>query len=324
MLKFIAKDPVGKGIHRSGWPYALRALKKHLGASPAGVLLDDYIERTFFYGRNDQLRSPHTEPWIGICHHPPSMPSWYARRGLRSLDDSACWRASLPSLRLLVTLAESSTRWAIKNWGKPCVTIRHPTAVPRLKWSISRYSSNPNKRLIQIGSYLRNTHAIYQLRPPDTLRKTRLVQSADWIDNAHKRCAVAFEHRPYVGDVDEIASLKGDDFDRLLSENVVFLELISAAASNTIVECIARNTPIVLNRLDGPEYYLGKQYPLFYYEIGEVESLLTDQKIASAHLYLKTLDKSWISGRAFAAAVESACKAYVPEFRTDRPASTAL
>jgi len=46
MLKFIANDPVGKGIHRSGWPYALRALKTHLGASPAGVLLDDYIERT--------------------------------------------------------------------------------------------------------------------------------------------------------------------------------------------------------------------------------------------------------------------------------------
>ena len=37
-------------------------------------------------------------------------------------------------------------------------------------------------------------------------------------------------------------------YDCLLSENVVTIELFDASANNVIVECIARNTPIVVNR----------------------------------------------------------------------------
>ena len=40
--------------------------------------------------------------------------------------------------------------------------------------------------------------------------------------------------------------------------NIVFIELITSVANNTIIECIARNTPIVVNRQEGPEFYLGR------------------------------------------------------------------
>jgi hypothetical protein len=316
MLSFIALDTVGKGVHRSGWPYALRSLERHFRKSSRQLLLDDYIERTFLFRRNEHLGTRHTTPWVGICHHPPDLPNWYDHRGLQSLAKNPRWRASFPFLRLVVTFAENSTRWIAENWRKPCVTLRHPTAVPELKWSLRKYQLNANKRLLQVGSFLRNTHAIYQVQAPLIFRKTRLVQSADWIASAHDKSALLFGHRPYVGNVEELGRLKNEEFDRLLSANIVFIELISAVANNTIIECIARNTPIVVNRLPGPEYYLGKEYPLFYNDIGEVHSLLTEENIVAASRYLKSLDKSWISGRAFAAAFESACELLLPEFNT--------
>ena len=64
-------DVVGLGSHRSGWPYAIASLQPL--ADARGVLLDDFIEQTFVYP--DTVR-PHSDPWVGIVHHPPNMPSF--------------------------------------------------------------------------------------------------------------------------------------------------------------------------------------------------------------------------------------------------------
>lgn len=305
-------ETIGRGIHRSGWPYATASLKRYSDSS-ASIVLDDYVERTFLFRDYRRLRLAHTSPWIGICHHPADVPEWYDRRGWQSINRNPKWVASLPFLRLVVTLGEHLTRWVADTWEKPCITLRHPTAVPRLRWSPERFEQNSEKQLIQIGSWLRNTQAIYQVRVPNGIHKTRIIQSSKWIGAAHKRCQVAFGHRPDVGEVTEIATVGSGAYDVLLSRNIVFVELIAAVANNTIVECIARNTPIVVNRLPGPEYYLGKEYPLFYENLDEVGKLLSIERICAAHQYLRRLDKSWITGAAFARALANACREAAPE-----------
>jgi hypothetical protein len=107
--------------------------------------------------------------------------------------------------------------------------------------------------------------------------------------------------------VEYVGSLEDAAYDHLLAENIVFLELIAAAANNTIIECIARNTPIVVNRQAGPEWYLGPTYPLFYESFDAIRSLITMDRIVAAHEYLKQLDKSWITGTAFCEAIRRAC-----------------
>jgi uncharacterized protein YdbL (DUF1318 family) len=64
--------------------------------------------------------------------------------------------------------------------------------------------------------------------------------------------------------VEEIARLRNSDYDALLSQNAVFLELVDASAVNTVMECIVRNTPIFVNRLPALEEVLGTDYPGFY------------------------------------------------------------
>jgi hypothetical protein len=100
-----------------------------------------------------------------------------------------------------------------------------------------------------------------------------------------------------------------EEYDGFLDKNVVFIDLIDSAANNTVLECIVRNTPIVLNRTAGVVEYLGTDYPLYFDSLDDVERLVSLENIERAHVYLKTIDKGQFTldtfVRNFAAAVLS-------------------
>jgi hypothetical protein len=80
-----------------------------------------------------------------------------------------------------------------------------------------------------------------------------------------------------------------EEYDKLLSENIVFIDLFDAAANNTVLECILRRTPIIINKLPGTRYYLGDDYPLFFDNIDEVPELLTIENLRKASTYLENI-----------------------------------
>jgi hypothetical protein len=82
-----------------------------------------------------------------------------------------------------------------------------------------------------------------------------------------------------------------EEYDNLLSENLVFLDLIDAAAVNTIIECIVRQTPVIVNKIPGTVALLGEDYPFYYNNVTDVPQLLTPVQIKNASTYLKRLDK---------------------------------
>ena len=79
------------------------------------------------------------------------------------------------------------------------------------------------------------------------------------------------------------------EYDEYLKNNIVFVDLFDAAANNTVLECIIRHTPIIINKIEGVVDYLGEDYPLYFNDISEVNSLLTYENIFNAHFYLKNL-----------------------------------
>ena len=83
-----------------------------------------------------------------------------------------------------------------------------------------------------------------------------------------------------------------EEYDDLLSKNIVFVELFDASANNTVLECIIRNTPIIINKIEGVVDYLGEHYPLYFENLKEVPQLINGQKILEAHEYLKNMDKT--------------------------------
>lgn len=318
MLHQLPLHVVGTGEHRSGWPYCVDALRP-LFTADATVMFDDFIERTFLYDVQWHVDATHHMPWVGCFHHPPDMPEvYFPQLHLQRLENNARWLSSVEHLRLGVTFAPNTARWLRAQCPDlPIVTVKHPTGKPMLPWSPERFRRNSVKRLVQVGWFLRNTTAIYQVDAPTRFRKTHLRQNQHFVDRAHRLCQQKqkdwYPGRGNVGEVEQLAEMQAVDYDLLLAENVVLVEVISAAANNTVVECIARNTPLCINRHEGPVYYLGEDYPLFFDDLDEVPYLMTEQKILSAHRHLKSMDKWWIRGGMFRAQIQEACHQYVPE-----------
>lgn len=96
----------------------------------------------------------------------------------------------------------------------------------------------------------------------------------------------------HVGSVEVIDRLDNDAYDALLSSNIVFLNLVDCSAANTVIECIVRNTPLIINRLPALQEVLGSEYPGFYDTPGEALTKCdTYDKVAKIHEYLTKLDK---------------------------------
>ena len=93
--------------------------------------------------------------------------------------------------------------------------------------------------------------------------------------------------------VEILETLDDDAYDDLLSQNIVFVDLEDASAVNTVLECVVRNTPIVINPLPAVIEVLGPNYPLYYGSLRQAAFHLTDEVlIRQAAEYLAALDKS--------------------------------
>ncbi len=323
MLRRIDAYEVGKGEHRSGWPYCMQALSP-LFDDTAEIAFDDFCERTFLYRPGLAKRIPEGQPWVGMLHHPPDYPEWYQPGGrsgrLQPLVDREDWRTAVSSCRMFITLGDNLTAWLVATYPQiPVVTLRHPTGRPIVTWSPERFRKNKWKKLVQVGWFLRNTFAIYQAEVPGWLQKVHIHRPRPWVERALFLCKQRYTEycpdRKVYSDVDVRTGLPDTYYDLMFAENVIFTEVISAVANNVVVECIARNTPVCINRHPGPEYYLGPDYPLFYDSFSEIPQKLTMENILAAHEYLVRLDKWWIRGGMFRECFQAACAKFIPECR---------
>jgi hypothetical protein len=104
-------------------------------------------------------------------------------------------------------------------------------------------------------------------------------------------------------DIEIIERLPNEEYDEVLSKNIIFINLIDASAVNTVLECIIRNTPIIINKHPAVVEMLGKNYPLYFgdnngmnkntFEMNiEIDKLLSDTiNLKNAYKYLLHMDK---------------------------------
>lgn len=109
-----------------------------------------------------------------------------------------------------------------------------------------------------------------------------------WVDGLRK-----FVDDRVRSTVDVLQGLNDQEYDKLLEENIVFLRLFDASACNTLIECLVRNVPILINPLPAVVEVLGDDYPFYYNTLGEaLIKSRSYETIAAAHRYLARLDKS--------------------------------
>jgi len=291
-------QPVGRGHHRSGWPYAWHAL--HMLHDYGGVLFEDFVERSFTYSR---MSRPYARPWVAVFHNPPNMPMWFdANQDPRAVFSSALWQRSVPHLKVAFSLSEYLAAWLRTKLDVPVHSVIHPTEIPKQGWDLNAFLENRDRQIIQVGWWLRNTSAIYQLPKLPGWQKVALKLDQQWVQMAEQRVWDFWRQmgtRKHQGGVVELPRVDNALYDDMLSKNVVFLELFDTSANNAIVECLARDCPVIVNRHPAVEEYLGKDYPGLYDIFEEAPALFDEENIIACHEHIAGLDKTRLSGATF-------------------------
>lgn len=290
------------GFHRSGWAYALEALAPlH---DPDGVLFDSFLERTFCWMERRERRLgriPYQQPWVGILHNPPGIPAWHdVHNAPQALVERDSFRRSLPACCGLFTLSQYLRDWLAERVDVPVEALVHPTEIPEVRFTPERFLNNPQPAVIQIGWWLRRLHAIFLL-PTRRLRKVMLSIRHQYFRKVLQRDRLQVRLSDAERDSVEVSPFVSDAvYDDLLSRNIAFCQLMDASANNTIIECIARDTPILVNRLPAVEEYLGRDYPLYFESLAEAAEKAEDTEcILAAYEHLRSIPKERFSQQTF-------------------------
>ena len=173
------------------------------------------------------------------------------------------------------------------------------------KFDFDKFIDNTEKKIVTVGWWLRKLNSIYALplEEKSGYRKIRLLtytarhpqKVIDELVIKEKReenlfmdGSVALE---YESNTSDMARLNDDEYDNLLSENIVFLDLYTSSANNAVIECIARGTPLLINKLPSTLEYLGERYPFYFDTLEEAAEKAKDfNLIRTVHEYLTDLD----------------------------------
>lgn len=293
------KGIIGKGFHRSGWPVVIDALATY--DSDKGILIDDFVEQNFCYNHNPTI---YNEPWVGIFHHPPFPPSFSnSKEWMNNYLKTPAFIESQKNLKLAIVLSNYHKKELEKYLSCPVVALKHPISDDFAKWNPNLWRINKAKSIIQVGFYLRNTQLINQIPNISGILKRRLWNNREWInayDNAVIQNSKGNGRSFYPGAID-ISFQTPSNFDKMLTKNIVAMELYDASASNGVLDCIIRNTPLLINRHPAAVEYLGEDYPLYFNKPEEIPALIP--KVEDAHYYLENRRKSDLLPEFFAAQI---------------------
>lgn len=339
--------------HRFGWQYVFDNIKQMNFKND--VLLDINVDKTFHW--NCKVNKyigliPYKKEWIGFIHH--TYEESFSEYNCVNLFKNEMFLESLRYCKGLIVLSEYLKKKIEKSindlpfeFNVKIHNICHPTGFNVKLFSFDSFVKNKHKKIIHIGSWLRNSYYFYDLDVPELkqekksfhfpfsncfpkesnnekVEKTLLlwnnmgnvVPKEDFLQKfdetflgnceckklIQKNCCVSHKNtweyflfkniEDKINSVNVIRGPDGQDYDNLFVKNVVFLNLIDASAVNTVIECIVRNTPIFINRLEPLEELLGKDYPLFYESEKHFEKIFNYEMIKKANKYLLKMDKS--------------------------------
>jgi hypothetical protein len=309
MIRLDLSKTKGFEAHRSGWAYCMGCLKPlH---SRSGIFVDDFIERAFAWKldqafKNNENNIPYQREWIGFLHNPPNVPEWFDFiNSPQAILSRKLFQDSLKTCRALITLSDYLKNWLQPQVEVPVVSVKHPTERAEHLWNPDVFFIQKQRPIVQLGYWLRKMFAICEL-------ETSFKYSKMWLpsDSRYGSIMMSIEERTKThfwetkyrwSGVKKFDRIDNQQFDELMSQCIVFLDLYDSSANNAVVESIARNTPILINKIPAVVEYLGVDYPFYFDDYRHaIEKLADDDLIMETHLYLKNMDKRWISGKYFA------------------------
>ena len=216
------------------------------------------------------------------------------------LDKSSKFMSNINNFIMIFTFSEHTKKYIVDVFNKnminvPVYVLKFPTSFNTFtNFDIDKFITNNDKKIIQLGQQLRYHTAIYRL---NTKYKKLWLPGFNNKEHAyqivkHELWEQNIKEKINFNDVQLLYLDNYEEYDNLLEKNIVLIYVKDANANNSIVECIVRNTPFIINKHPAVVEYVGEDYPLYFNDINEISELLLDNKIMEGYMYLYNLDKS--------------------------------
>ena len=275
------------------------------------IRCEDSIKKDIMFQKIETYK---TNSWIGFLHNPINMPRWFDyNQNIKSLLHNKDFLESLDNCELIFVLSDNlknelETLFDKYNIDIKIKSLKHPIPhLPESKlWKYEMFLESKN--ITQIGYWMRKMHSFWELKTnlnkiwlyghnfaarmldvenivlgkKDILSQQNIIDINDLILNKQS------------GSINQvyITNSSNEYFDKILQSSLVYVNFYDCAASNTIVECIASSTPLLVNKLPSIVEYLGEDYPLYFRDINQASSLSNNlDRIKEAHIYLKKNNK---------------------------------
>lgn len=281
--------------HRSGWRYAMSGVR--LLHDDNGILFNGYLDGVFGAGWTIN------EPFVGFFHNAPKHPEGVADKyeKVKSLEimlSEYAWAKSVGHCRGLFVLSDYLADFLRVQTGLHISVVRHPTAFVKEKFQFQDFINNSNKKLLCIGHWMRNFKMFFDIAG-EGYQKHLLMGGAEYEDHNSVQDLMRFHSNVIKHDY-----VLATEYDHLLTENVACVPLYDASANNVVIECMVRNTPILINRLPAAVEYLGEEYPFFFDNVDEAVAKLRDiDLIEETAIYLTKMDKAFLSLERFVTSI---------------------
>jgi len=287
--------------HRYGWSYVLGLLERFHGTE--GPMLDGFIDSTFRWNHLavppvNERQLPYQQPWFGFMHNPVlRMPEWFTTHEMQpgSFLRAPTFHASLPTCKGIYVMSKPAAEFLGNVLPVPVNHVYSTTGVPAPEhmFSMEKFDANAERSIVQVGWWCRRFRTLYDLQSP--YRKVFLNPHLNNKASVAALRDIEANTQQYKLSEEQTASvhcqdfLSDQDYDILLSNNLVMLHMYDAIANNAIVECMARGTPILVNPLPSVVDYLGVDYPFYFKTIEEANKKLGSRTlIAETSAYLRT------------------------------------
>ncbi len=275
--KIFLKSSISWEHHRHGWKETIDCIKTNFECSN-GIWFYSHIETEII------SKIVIKKPWIAFMHntpqHPPHLNKLYGETiCIDNFINSKTWIDSSKYCQGLFVLSEYCKKYFEDKVKVPVNSLYHPTTTPDLKFDLLKFGSNKSKKIILIGHWLRNFESFDQLKSP--------IYPKFWLE-----CGDFDHDKIDFNSVKKLKRIDNCEYDKLLSENLVFLDFYDTSANNALLECISRNTPVLVRKLPAVVEYLGEEYPFYFENLSEAENKLKNiENIIKTHLYLTNMNK---------------------------------
>lgn len=269
--------------HRNGWRVAHKELEKM--NTNKGLLLYEWADWEF--REEKEIKTP----WIGILHnvlHYPEneLPHKYNKNNsilpLSKLIKKDSFLKSLKNCSGLFTLCQHTSNFLKANLEIEVCNLWHPITEDAI--GFNRYQFQDNPKVVMIGQWMRRYKSLHELVSP----YKKIALTTKGFEKEQRSSQNVLEY------------LSNDEYDHLLASSIVFLDMYDIAACNTVLECIVRNTPLLINKLPAAIEYLGSDYPFFFENLNEAaDKLCRNEIIIETHEYLKRMSKDHLAPNSF-------------------------